>query len=90
MTLSLPTLTNPTLPNPTQLKNRLWVYGKRGIEEMAWHERSEKKDGAIIFRPSLPSSPLDNVVGGKSTTTTTTWGAVASFTGDGLRFQKPC
>ena len=88
MILSFPTLTNPTLPIPTQLKNRVWGYGNRGIMEMAWHE---KTDGTVNYHPSLQSSPLDNVVGGKSTTSTTARGAVVgNLANYDPGFQKTC
>jgi hypothetical protein len=57
---------------------------------LAWHEGLEKNGCAVNFhRRSLQRSPLDNVVGGNSTTSTTARGAVVSnYAGNGPGFQK--
>lgn len=75
MSLSCPFLPYPTQPIPTQLKNRVRGYGNRGFKSLAWQ--------------AIKRSPLDNVVGGNSTTSTTAQVAVVSdYAGNGPGFQK--
>ena len=75
MILFYPFLPYPTQLIPTQLKNRVRGYGNRGFKRLAWQ--------------AIKSPPLDNVVGGNSTTSTTAQVAVVSnFTGNGPGFQK--
>jgi hypothetical protein len=75
MILSLPFLPFPTQPIPTQLKNKVRDYGNRGFKTLAWQ--------------AIKRSPLDNVVGGNSTTSTTAQVAVVSnYAGNGPGYQN--